>query len=266
MERMIDAAASRNEPPKLIGRDGVVYPTFSDKAVTLAYPAFSDKFDWKDQKRVQAAVVALTQDDSNDLWGCLVEHFDDKRYAGTTELDEDSPFNDQVGSICLTIARNKLQCAYLRHLEPGKTFHYGGPTFNHVPVNSRDFLPDGVQRELHDAPQLYTTDDGLAGWYRARKGKPLYELQIEVCEWAVKTVEDARGAAEKPKKKFIAAVRKEIESLKKNKKPVVDPSPWASPMSEWFSMKMSEGPNWKFYTKESALATRDDVLNAKVGQ
>ena len=201
------------------------------------------------RKRVQAAARALSQDNSNDLFGCLVRHFDDKRYAGTSEMYEGCPWNEQVGTICFVIARNKLQCAYLRHLEPGKTFQYGGPTFNHVPENSRDFLPDGVQRELHDAPQLYATDDGLAGWYRARKGKPLYELQIEVCEWAIKTVEDAHSVADKPREKFVAAVRKETASLKKNKKPVGDPSPWASPMNEWFSPKMCEQANWKFYLK-----------------
>ena len=56
-------------------------------------------------------------------------------------------------------------------------------------------------------------------------------------------MEDAHGVADKPKKKFIAAVRNEVESLKKNKKPIVDPSTWSSPMSDGY---------WKFYTKESS--------------
>ena len=44
MERLIDAVASRNQAPKLIGKDGVAYPTFSDKLHEPAYPAFSDEF------------------------------------------------------------------------------------------------------------------------------------------------------------------------------------------------------------------------------
>ncbi len=240
MERLIDAVASRNEAPKLVGKER-----------SFAYPVFPDKFDWKDQKRVRAAAWALAQDDSNDLFGRLVEHLNDKRYSATCELDECYPANSDVGDICAVIARNKLLCAYLRHLEPGKTSHYGGPTSNFVPEGSRKYLPDSLQRELHYRSPLDDTSD-LAKWYRARKGKPLYELQIEVCEWAIKKVQDAHRVAEKPREAFIAAVRKEIESLRKNKKPVVNPSPWSSPMCG------DEG--WKFYTKEEAIWTRNNVL------
>jgi hypothetical protein len=105
-----------------------------------------------------------------------------------------------------------------------------------LPAATTDFIPGSVQSELHGGPHVYEPDD-LAEWYRTRKGKPLYELQAETCGWAVKKVEGARGVAQKPKKEFVAAVRDEIESLKKTKRPVVDPSPWASPMSH----------NWKFY-------------------
>ena len=238
MDRLIDAIASRNEAPKLVGEE------------RFAYPSFPEKFDWDDEKRVQKAAWALAQDDSNDLWGCLVKHFHDKRYSGTCQIDENHPWNYEVGTICVFIARNKLCCAHLLHLEPGKTRHYGGPTFNLVSEDSRDFLPDSLQRKLHYAPHLQETD-ALAKWYHAREGEPLYELQIEVCEWAVDNVENASGAAEKPKKDFVADVRKEIESLKRNKTPVVDHSPWASPMS---------APNWKFYSIKDALRDRDIVL------
>ena len=230
MERLIDAVASRNEAPKLVGE----HP--------LAYPIFGEKFDWKDQDRVQAAAWALAQDETNDLWGCLMEHVGDKRYSATCQLDECYPENYEVGVICEMIAQKKLLCAYLRHLEPGKTAHYGGPTRNNVSDDTKDFIPGSVQFELHYVSYLYDAD-GLAKWYHARKGKPLYELQIEMCEWAVKKVEDAHGVAEKPKKEFIAAVRKEIESLKKSRKPVVDPSPWASPMvqREWLEVLLEGG-------------------------
>ena len=238
MDRLIDAVASRNKAPKLVGEE------------SFAYPIFPEKFDWDDQKRVRRAAWALAQDDSNDLWGCLVEHFHDKRYSGTCQLDECYPANFEVGIICLFIARNKLSCAYLLHLEPGKTSHYGGPTSNFVSEKSRDFLPDSLQRKLHYAPHLYESD-GLVRWYHVRQGKLLYELQIEVCEWAINNVENASGVAEKPKKEFIADVRKEIESLKRNKKPVVDHSPWSSPM---------DARDWKFYSIKDALRDRETVL------
>ena len=126
MDRLIDAIASRNKAPKLVGKEE-----------RFAYPIFPEKFEWDDQKRVQKAAWALAQDDSNDLWGCLVQHFHDKRYSGTCQIDENYPWNYEVGTICVFIARNKLCCAHLLHLEPGKTRHYGGPTFNFVPGLTR---------------------------------------------------------------------------------------------------------------------------------
>ena len=116
-----------------------------------------------------------------------------------------------------------------------------------VSNDTRDFLPDSLQFDLHYTPHLYHSD-GWVKWYRVRKGKPLNELQIEVSEWAIKKVEDAPGVAQKPRNEYIAAVRKEIESLKKSRKPVVDPSPGASPMAHV--------NGWKFYLKEDALAIR----------
>jgi hypothetical protein len=238
MERLIDAVASRNLAPKLIGERG------------FAYPAFSKDFHWEDQKRVQAAEWTLAQDASNDLIGCLVKHFHDKRYSATCELNECYPENYTVGDICEMVAEKKLMCAYLRHLKPGGTAHYGGPTFNYVPEGSRDFLPDSLQRELHYSSPIQT-HDGFAKWYQARRDKPLYELQIEMCEWAIKKAKNAKGIADKPKKEFIAAVKNQIESLKKNKKPIVDPSRWSATMSDGY---------WKFYTEEDARWTRDTVL------
>jgi len=238
MERLIDAVASRNDAPRLVGKEG------------SAFPIFADKFDWKDQKRVQAAAWALAQDDSNDLWGCLVEHLRDKRYSATCEIGDDYPCNFDVGTICLFIARDKLRCAYLRHLEPGKTHHYSGGSGKWVSDRTTDFIRGSVQRELHYGAHIYDPDE-LAEWYRARKGKPLYELQMEMCEWAVKKVEAGRGVSEKPKREFVAAVRNEIESLKKTKRPVVGPSPWASPMSH----------DWKFYSKETARWWGDSAPN-----
>jgi hypothetical protein len=239
MERLIDAVASRNEAPKVDGK----FPGW-----LLIFPA---KFDWNDQKRVQDAAWRLSQDDSNDLWGCLMEHVGDKRYSGTSQEDSPYPGNVDVGYVCSVIAGGKLRCAHLLHLAPGKTDYYGVKSLNHVSENSREFLPDSVQRELHFSKHPLGPG-GLAAWYRARKGKPFYELQVEVCEWAVKTVEDARGAAEEPKRQYIAAVKKQIESLKRSKKPVVDSSPCASPMS-WEC-------GWRFYSMESLLYERDSVL------
>jgi hypothetical protein len=229
LDRLIDAVASRNKPPKMV----------------LDVPDFPEDYDFKDQDRVRAAIWALSQDDSNDLWERLAAHFRDQRYSVSFQSKGEGRSGCQldVGAICEEVAENKFKCAYLRHLEPEKTYPYG-PNSWVVGDATRDFIPERKHFHLHRPPQINKADD-LAEWCRARKGKPLYELQIEICEWAVKRVEVYDDVAEKPKKQFVAAVQKEIESLKKSRKPVVDNSPWASPISATFC---------KFYgSRESAL-------------
>ena len=241
MDRLIDAVASRNEAPKLRGE------------TRFAFPSFSAKFDWNDQKRVQAAAWTLSQDASNDLWGCLMEHVGDKRYSGTCEIDENFPCKTRLGTSVSKLP-GTLRCAQLLHLAPGKTSHYGGPTFNYVSEKSRDFLPNSVQVELHYARHL-DSRGGLVAWYRGRKGKPLYELQIEVCQWAIKTVEDARERAEEPKKQFIAAVKKQIESRKPPESP---PSKFPLGLADEQRGSLEVG-----HDGEAVLYERDWVLRQK---
>jgi hypothetical protein len=233
MEGMIDALASRNKPPRVA--DDV-----------LDFPA---DYDFKDQDRVRAAVWALSQDESNDLWERLVGHFSDKRYSVSFQSKGEDPMERcacqlTVGAICDSVAVRKLTCAYLLHLEPEKTHPFG---VNSAVVwdGAGKFIPDNAHVGLHKALP-FNADFG--SWCRARKGKPLYELQIELCEWAIGQIERYSNVAEKPKKEFIDAVRKEIESLEKSKKPVVDRSPWASPIPS---------ESCKFYdSRESALKDR----------
>ena len=232
LDKLIDAVASRNKEPRLVKLDG------------WRYAIFDDKFDWADQKRVQEAVWTISQNESNELLDHLMEHVADGRYSVTCEVEDPLAENWDVGSICRIMAREKLLCAYLQYLEPGKTQPYGGDSMNAVPDDATEFLPGRVQGELHSPPQLHVAEGGdMVVWYKGRKGKPLYELQIEMCEWAIKTVEDARGVAERPKKAFVAAVDKQIGELKKTKKPSVDRSPFASPITakvyEFFDAKMA---------------------------
>jgi hypothetical protein len=237
IERLIDGLASHNEAPKLVGDT----------------PIFSENFDWGDRKRVQAVAWALSQDDSNDLWGHLVEHFHDTRYSATNPASDGTPINDDVGIVCWFIAKNKLICAYLRHLEPRKTYPYSPNIGTAISEYTTEYLPGSVQEDLHYHYQYssFRSDHpNLAEWYQARKTKPFYELQIEACEWAIKRVQDARSAADKSKSEFIAAVKKEIESLKKNKRPVADPSKWASPLNLL----------WRSYTPADAKYYRQRYL------
>jgi hypothetical protein len=230
LDRLIDAVASRNRPPKLV----------------QDVPDFPEGYDFKDQERVRAAIWALSQDDSNDLWERLAAHFGDQRYSVSFQSKGEGRSGCQldVGVICQAVARGKFKCAYLRHLEPEKTYPYGPNAWLGFGGHTKDFIPESKHFHLHRPPQIGNVHD-LAAWCLTRKGKPLYELQIEICEWAVKRVEGYDDVAEKPKKEFVAALQKEIESLNKSKRPVVDHSRWASPIADAFC---------KFYgSRESAL-------------
>ena len=60
--------------------DAIVSP-YKPQQDQYAHGHYPEDYDLKDQERVQKAVWALSQDDRNDLWGRLVEHFEDKRFA-----------------------------------------------------------------------------------------------------------------------------------------------------------------------------------------
>ncbi len=241
--RLVDAVASRNKGPKLVNF-GV-----------WCYAIFDERFDWSDQKRVQEAVWTLSQDGSNGVFARLMEHIGDSRYSVTSEVMDPLAENWDVGTICRVMAREKLLCAYLQHLEPGKTQPYGGDSTNVVPDDATDFLPGELQTELHRPPQLRVCDDGdMVVWYRTRKGVPLYKLQIEMCEWAIKTVGGARGVAEKPKKEFIAAVEKEVVAINESKRPAVDHSRFASPIGSKV---------YRFFDAEMARGHRERCLEAQ---
>jgi hypothetical protein len=247
-DRLIDAVASRNKEPKIIETGG--------SPIAL----FDDKFDWADQERVQRAVAALSQDESNDLWPRLVEHIDDERYSVTGGDDLAAPQNFSVGWACRVLAFNHLLYAYLQYLEPGGSAPMGGDSMNWVADDSTEYVPGKLQMELHEPPQLGRLWGELPGekrlwkWYQARKGKPLYELQIEMCEWAIKRVEGDSRVAEKPKREFVNRVKRQIQLLRETKKPVVDHSSCASPLDADF---------WEFYTPRKAKESLEWWLREK---
>jgi outer membrane protein assembly factor BamB len=227
LERLIDAIASRSIPMPKSGDDN-------------RYPASEYPKDYarKEQERVRKAIWTLAEDNSNDLWKHLIAHIDDQRLsiiADWAHEDETGVSRWSVGSICTYVAHAKATCAYLQHLPPLYTRPLGAPQFA---ADSDPVLSEHAQHFLHRPAPLSGTD--FAPWCRARKSKPLYQIQVAMCEWAAKEAENnfaepnvvAESIPETPKKEFLTAVKHEIESLQKSKKPVVDRTPWASPVSE----------------------------------
>jgi hypothetical protein len=247
--QLIEALANRNEEPKVVECDG------------LTFTLFSPKYDWAEDKRVQSAISTLARDENEALWQHLTQCIDDKRYSFSVGEQPLWAHVWSVGHVCRQIAKKRLLCAYLQHLEPGKTTPYGGNSSNFVSDDSKEFLPGGLQADLHYPRQLDNTTsddprDHFKSWCQARKGKPLYELPIEMCEWAVTKAENCRNAEEEPKRRFVDAVKKQIALLKDAKKPVIDRSATNSPLlmyqgsRTFYEEEATRG--WKIYRKTLA--------------
>jgi hypothetical protein len=199
VDRMIDAIASRNKPPVLVHA--------SDDSDSPFVPR--DPYDWSEQERVQRAIKAVQNDKSDEMWRRLRGHYGDKRYAMTLVFDGVVNSKDvSVGEICAAMPGPDYDAAYIRHF----------------PKVSGWYVFD---------PASIMCDKKWAG-------KPLYEQQIAVCEEAIKQFnlliateevsftdyragEKAHTFTAEEKVKFAEAVRKEIEELKRTKKPVIGP-------------------------------------------
>ena len=109
LDLLIDAMASRNEPPKLtvIGNATI--------------PLFGDHYDWTEQQRVRSAIDAVLRNRTDDLWRRLRAHLADKRYVLTATRGGIAE-NFSVGAMCSDIVAAKLCLAFTSHLPtvPGR--------------------------------------------------------------------------------------------------------------------------------------------------
>ena len=192
LDRLIDAMASRNKEPKLT------------ESADARIPRFSEDYDWSEQSRVRAAMLAVLRTKSDDMWWRLREHRADKRYVLTASRNEFAE-NFSVGSFCCDFASADLSMAYERHLPAAagrlpSTFH-----------------PEDVFWKNEKE------------WSRTRK--PLYQMQIEVCRRAIEQWASVQGTAPgkegqfhtytaDEKARFLEAVKKEIEELNRTKRAV----------------------------------------------
>jgi hypothetical protein len=187
--KLVDAIVNRNEPPKLVDRrEG--WPS------RLAL--FPEGYDWKEDDRVRAALDNLYQDTTVELWEELVRRESDPSYCVTlvSVKNEDAEIQS-IGDVCGELAWSRLTVVYKRHLPPARSKDDG----------SRITLDIGV------------TD--LAKWRKERKDKSLYQLQIEVCEKAIKELSKIERAPEDEKVAAQKKIEAEIENLRRAKQPVL---------------------------------------------
>ncbi len=190
LDRLIEAMASRNKEPRFVD--------CGDARV----PLFADDYDWPEQSRVRAAMLAVLRTNSDDMWWRLREHGPDTRYV-LTASQGDRAENFSLGSFCCDFASADLCLAYERHLPAAA---------GRLPSS---FHPEDVFWKNQQE------------WSRTRK--PLYQMQIEVCRRAVAQWASVTGTVpgkEGPfhtyttdeKARFPEAVTREIEELNRTKK------------------------------------------------
>jgi hypothetical protein len=187
--RMVEAIANRNKPPKLVWRR---------RGWPRKVALFPEGYDWKEDKRVLKALDELFRDRTVELWEELVrrEKKDDRRYCVTLVSSncEDARI-ESVGDVCSRLAYARLLDVFEQHL-PDNPYKPG-----------RISLKTGIEN--------------LAEWRKERAKKSLYQLQIEVCENALRELAKVEGVSEKEKAKARKKTEAEIKKLRETKKPVL---------------------------------------------
>jgi hypothetical protein len=206
LDVLIDAMVSRNEPPKLI-------------TLGTTIPLFGNHYDWTEQQRVRSAIDTVLRIRTDDMWWRLRAHLDDRRYV-LTATRGGFVENFTLGAMCRDMVAAKLCLAFTSHLltVPGR-------------------LPPTFRPE-----EEYWKHENE--WIQERK--PLYEMQIALCERAIaqwETIQqtlpgdDGQWHVYSPNEKarYIAAIKKEIEERKRTKKAVHEEVllPWRIAPSGW---------------------------------
>jgi hypothetical protein len=184
---MVDAIANRNKRPKLVRR-----PRGSPSTV----PLFPEAYSWKEEKRVYKALAKLYRDKSCALWEDLIARRGDRRYCITAaSIQTQNPEIFSVGDVCDWLAYTQLRDVIDRHMPPD-------PAMNGPPLTLELGIKD------------------LAQWRKQRKEKSLYQLQIELCETAIRELAKVRGIPKREKVLARRKIRAAIQKLTRTKKPI----------------------------------------------
>jgi hypothetical protein len=184
--KMVEDIASRNKAPKIVD-----LPNEWPRKV----PRFPKSYDWKEQERVYKALAKLYKDTSVELWEELVRKAGDRRYSLTIVSQQSgNSRNDTVGNVCRRLAYDRLIDVFQRH------------------------MPAWPER-CGWTVRLDVGIEDLAAWRKKRNDKSLYQLQIEVCERALKEVQKVKGISQEMKDEARKKIKSEIKKLTRTKRP-----------------------------------------------
>lgn len=185
--KMVDAIVNRNKPPQIVRCRG---------CLPSKVPLFPKDYDWKEEARVRKALRTLSEDMSVELWDALVQKVDDNRYCVATYSGNTSDVEIRsVGQVCHPLAYGRLCDVFEQHLP--------------------SFPPHGCPIYLQEVGR------DLPGWRKDRKDKALHQLQIEVCEIALRKLSklDVKEVSDKEKAEAQKKIEAEIKELRRTKTP-----------------------------------------------
>jgi hypothetical protein len=209
---MVEALASNNTPPKHVG--------------TRHTPIFDSDFDWGEHDRAWKALKLVIQD-AEVAWPELVSHLADDRYCVTYKSFSGFTYDYTVGQACREVILRNLSRGYFETIQPL-------PRQPYLALQTPSFLRDPTR---------------LKTWCEARREKKLYELQIEICEWAATEVVDPDKFEREDlntKKVWIVGIQRASTSLRETKTAV-----------RWTGFGLEETIP---YTKKRAEAISKDAL------
>lgn len=185
--KMVDAIVNRNKPPEIVRRR---------RGTPEKVPLFPETYDWKEEERVRKALGKLYQDRTAELWDALVQRIDDRSYciAVWNQNNGDGRICS-VGGVCGDLAYHRLVDVFRQHL-PTDPFKDGWPISLDVGITS------------------------LAEWRKKRVDKSFYQLQIEVCEIALRELAKVERVPDKKKTLARKKIEAEITKLRKTKEPI----------------------------------------------
>jgi hypothetical protein len=228
LESLLDAMASHNKPPRLV--------TVGDATI----PLFGGDYDWSEQQRVRTAIDAVMRIRSDDSWWRLRAHIRDDRYVLTATRGGVAK-NFTLGALCCDMVDARLCFGFTAHMPsvPGR-------------------LPATFQPERE-----YWQHE--AQW--ARERKPLYAMQVALCERAIEQWESVRGTSPgiagqahiytaDEKARYVAALKKEIAERKQTKKAAYEEVvvPW-----------LPAPGGWEGFDAERAKEAREEYERRTVG-
>lgn len=210
---MVEALANHNAPPKLVD--------------TRHFPIFDPKFDWQEDNRVWEATELLIRR-AEAAWPELVSHLDDKRYCITLRSFSGYTYTWTVGDMCGRIISKNLCKAYYQTLQAS----FGARNVNARNVHSRMSLP-----------RIPRGTKTLKEWCEDRSKKKLYELQIELCEWAIQELakpDDRPLGSPLRIRAWTATIEADIEALRESQTAVYSSVFGAEDVSRYSSEQAEE--------------------------